>query len=302
MEFSFLNGILRKEENNMSIIRYNSFTSSNLPNISLSEMSYIINSYIEESVSNLQVKCLLADNRSIQEYGVRYFTEENEAGQKKLGEKIKGIFEAVWKGIVGIFTKIKTFFSDLITNFRVKAADPKNKDAVKNATDDDINKIVKDKVSVYYDLYKYEIGRNKLSERPSNDGYDYYSFDTDFAKLEGDNIHITKDDLLNSAFGGFRTQYKSIQNKFKDVEKKFKDIKDKTESATLNVVSKDGSVTALEFKNVKEALNAITAYSAGFSKIIIHNAKMLVKVIDELIKKSKKTHATNESVSWDFVF
>ena len=286
----------------MSIIRYNSFTSSNLPNISLSEVSYMLESYIEESFSDLQIKCLMVDRRSIQESGVRYFTEENEAGNKKLSEKIKGIFKAVWDGIVGIFNKIKKFFSDLITNFKVKAADPKNKEIVKNATDDDINKIVKDKVSVYYDLYKYEIGRNKLSERPSNDGYDYYSFDTDFAKLEGDNIHITKDDLLNSAFGGFRTQYKSIQNKFKDVEKKFKDIKDKTESATLNVVSKDGSVTALEFKTVKEALNAITAYSAGFSKIIIHNAKMLVKVVDELIKKSKKTHAANESVSWDSVF
>ena len=280
---------------------------------SITEASYIVNSYIEESFHDLYVKCLMVDNRSLQESGVRYFTEENEAGQKKLSEKIKGIFEAVWNGIVGIFTKIKTFFSDLITNFRVKAADPKNKDAVKNATDDDINKIVKDKVSIYYDIYKYGIGSNKLDERPANDsvhdGYDYYSSDTDFAKLEGDDIHITKDDLLNSAFGGFRTQYKSIQNKFKDVEKKFKDIKDKTESATLNVVSKDGSVTALEFKTVKEALNALTAYSAGYSKMIIHNAKMLVKVVNALVANAKKkendnkTKATGESaLSWDFVF
>ena len=92
-------------------------------------------------------------NRSLQESGVRYFTEENEAGNKKLSEKIKGIFKAVWDGIVGIFNKIKEFFSDLIVNFRVKAADPKNKEIVKNATDDDINKIVKDKVSIYYDIY-----------------------------------------------------------------------------------------------------------------------------------------------------
>jgi hypothetical protein len=254
----------------------------------------------------------MVDNRSLQESGVRYFTEENEAGKQKLSEKIKGIFEAVWNGIVGIFTKIKTFFSDLITNFRVKAADPKNKDAVKNATDDDINKIVKDKVSIYYDIYKYGIGSNKLDEPandPVHDGYDCYSSDTDFAKLEGDDIHITKDDLLNSAFGGFRTQYKNIQNEFKDVEKKFKAIKDKTESATLNVKSKDGSATTYEFKTVKEALNALTAYSAGYSKIIIHNAKMLVKVVDALVANAKKkendnkTKATGESaLSWDFVF
>ena len=280
---------------------------------SITEASYIVNSYIEESFNDLQIKCLMVDNRSLQESGVRYFTEENEAGQKKLSEKIKGIFQAVWNGIVGIFTKIKTFFSDLITNFRVKAADPKNKDAVKNATDDDINKIVKDKVSIYYDIYKYGIGSNKLDERPANDpvhdGYDCYSSDTDFAKLEGDDIHITKDDLLNSAFGGFREQYKHIQNKFKDVEKKFKAIKDKTESATLNVKSKDGSTTTYEFKTVKEALNALTAYSAGYSKMIIHNAKMLVKVVNALVANAKKkendnkTKATRESaLSWDFVF
>ena len=291
----------------------NNTNNASFSQYSITEASYIVNSYIEESFHDLYVKCLMVDNRSLQESGVRYFTEENEAGQKKLGEKIKGIFQAVWDGIVGIFTKIKTFFSDLITNFRVKAADPKNKDAVKNATDDDINNIVKDKVSIYYDIYKYGIGSNKLDERPANDpvhdGYDCYSSDTDFAKLEGDDIHITKDDLLNSAFGGFREQYKHIQNKFKDVEKKFKAIKDKTESATLNVKSKDGSATTYEFKTVKEALNALTAYSAGYSKIIIHNSKMLVKVVNALVANAKKkendnkTKATGESaLSWDFVF
>ena len=239
----------------MGVVRYNKPIS--LSAYSITEASYMINSYIEESVSDLQIKCLMVDSKLLQESGVRYFTEENEAGNKKLSEKIKGIFKAVWDGIVGIFNKIKEFFSDLITNFKVKAADPKNKEIVKNATDDDINKIVKDKVSIYYDIYKYGIGSNKLDERPANDpvhdGYDCYSSDTDFAKLEGDDIHITKDDLLNSAFGGFREQYKHIQNKFKDVEKKFKAIKDKTESATLNVKSKDGSATTYEFKTVKES-------------------------------------------------
>ena len=94
--------------------------------------------------------------------------------------------------------------------------------------------------------------------------------------------------MLNSAFGGFREQYKHIHNKFKDVEKKFKAIKDKTESATLNVKSKDGSATTYEFKTVKEALKALTAYSAGYPKMIIHNAKMLVKVVNAIVKDSNK--------------
>ena len=94
----------------MSIIKYNDFTSSNLPDISLSEMSYIVNSYIEESFNDLQIKCLMVDRRSIQESGVRYFTEENDTGKQKLGEKIKQLIKTVWDAIVGIFKKLRDFF------------------------------------------------------------------------------------------------------------------------------------------------------------------------------------------------
>jgi hypothetical protein len=287
----------------MAIVKHNNGT--NFSGVSVVEASYIVNAYIEESFNDLQIKCLMVDNRSLQESGIRYFTEENEVGKKKLGAKVKEIFENVWNGIVGIFNKIKEFFSNLITNIKVKSANPKNKDIVKNAADNDIYEIVKDKVSVYYDLNKYGKALDKLVSRTSGDKFDgeYDLFHTYMgdAKLEGDNINITKDDLLNSAFGGFRNQYKDVQNKFKSVEKAFKTIKDKTDSATKGVGFEDGE-EAVAFKTVKDALKMVNAYSAGYSKMIIHNAKMLVKVVDELVKKSKKTQATGESVSWDFVF
>lgn len=287
----------------MAIIKHNIGT--DFSGVSVVEASYIVNAYIEESFNDLQIKCLMVDNRSLQESGVRYFTEENEVGKQKLGARVKEIFEKVWNGIVGIFNKIKEFFSNLITNIKVKSANPKNKDIVKNAADNDIYDIVKDKVSVYYDLNKYGKALDKLVSRTSGDKFDgeYDLFHTymDDAKLEGDNINITKDDLLNSAFGGFRNQYKDVQNKFKSVEKAFKTIKDKTDSATKGVGFEDGE-EAVAFKTVKDALKMVNAYSAGYSKMIIHNAKMLVKVVDELVKKSKKTQATGESVSWDFVF
>ena len=287
----------------MAIVKHNIGT--DFSGVSVVEASYIVNSYIEESFNDLQIKCLMVDNRSLQESGVRYFTEENEVGKQKLGAKVKEIFEKVWNGIVGIFNKIKEFFSNLITNIKVKSANPKNKDIVKNAADNDIYDIVKDKVSAYYDLNKYGKALDKLVSRTSGDKFDgeYDLFHTymDDAKLEGDNINITKDDLLNSAFGGFRNQYKDVQNKFKSVEKAFKTIKDKTDSATKGVGFEDGE-EAVAFKTVKDALKMVNAYSAGYSKMIIHNAKMLVKVVDELVKKSKKTQATGESVSLDFVF
>lgn len=81
---------------------------------SITEASYIVNSYIEESFHDLYVKCLLADKRSLNEYGVRYFTEENDTGKQKLGDKIKSIIKTVWDVIVGIFKKIRDFFKDMI--------------------------------------------------------------------------------------------------------------------------------------------------------------------------------------------
>lgn len=284
----------------MAIVKHNIGT--DFSGVSVVEASYIVNAYIEESFNDLQIKCLMVDNRSLQESGIRYFTEENEVGKKKLGAKVKEIFENVWNGIVGIFNKIKEFFSNLIANIKVKSANPKNKDIVKNAADNDIYEIVKDKVSVYYDLNKYGSALNQLVSRTSGSSFDgKYSFssDMDDAKLEGDNIKITKDDLLASAFGEFRNQYKDVQNKFKSVEKAFKTIKDKTDTATSSVSFEAGDV---DFKTVKDTLKMINKYSAGYSKMIIHNSKMLVKVVDALVKKSKKTQATGESVSWDSVF
>ena len=75
----------------MSVIKYTNVSGYDLSHISLSETYYILNSYIEESINDLQIKCLLADKRSLNESGVRYFTEENDAGKQKLGDKIKQI-------------------------------------------------------------------------------------------------------------------------------------------------------------------------------------------------------------------
>ena len=96
----------------MGVVRYNKPIS--LSAYSITESAYILNSYIEESFSDLQVRCLRVDRHSLQESGMRYFTEDNETGKKKLSARVKEIFENVWKGIVSIFTKIRDFFKDMI--------------------------------------------------------------------------------------------------------------------------------------------------------------------------------------------
>ena len=268
----------------MGVVRYNKPIS--LSAYSITEASYMINSYIEESVSDLQIKCLMVDSKLLQESGVRYFTEDNEVGKKKLGEKIKDIFEKVWDGILGIFNKIKTFFRNFISTIKIKSANPKNKDIVKNASDQEIDRIVRDNISVYYDLEKYGKALTTLVSETSSDDfrgmYTRFSSDIDSAKLEGDDIKIRKTDLLNSAFGDFKDQHRDVQNKFKSVEKAFNNLKSKTLTMEID---DDGNAT--DFKNVKEVLKMVNDYSAKYSTVIIHNSKMLVKVVNELVKNDK---------------
>ena len=261
-------------------------TNSNTINIStfsITEMSYIMKSYIEESFSDLQIKYFLTDKRSLQESGVRYFTEDNEVGKKKLGEKIKDIFEKVWDGILGIFNKIKTFFRNLIASFKMKSANPKNKDIIKNTSEIEIREIVKDTISVYYDLEKYGKALATLVSETSSDNfggmYNTFSTNIDSAKLEGDDIKITRNDILNSAFGEFKDQHRDVQNKFKGVEKAFNNLKSK--SLTMEI---DDDGMAVDFKSVKEVLKMVNDYSTEYSKAIIHNSKMLVKIVDILVK------------------
>ena len=89
-------------------------TGVDLSTISITEATYILNSFIEESINDIHTRCLLIDKRSLQESGVLYFTEDNETGKQKLGDKIKQIVKTVLDVIVGIFKKIRDFFKDMI--------------------------------------------------------------------------------------------------------------------------------------------------------------------------------------------
>lgn len=93
-------------------------TGIDLSSVSISEATYMLNSFIEESINDIHTRCLLTDKRSIQESGVLYFTEENETGKQKLGEKIKQIIKTVWDAIVGIFKKLRDFFKDMIEKMK----------------------------------------------------------------------------------------------------------------------------------------------------------------------------------------
>ena len=103
----------------MSIKKISNYnTGIDLCNISVTEATYILNSFIEESINDIHTRCLLTDKRSLNESGVIYFTEENDTGKQKLGDKIKQIIKTVWDLIIGIFKKIRDFFKDMIQKIK----------------------------------------------------------------------------------------------------------------------------------------------------------------------------------------
>lgn len=269
----FSKRIIRKRKH-MSIVKYNSFTSSNLPDISLSEMSYIVNSYIEESVSDLQVKCLLVDKRSLQESGIQYFTEENDDGKKKLGEKLKEIASSVWDAIIGIFNKVKRFISSLITGVKIKKLGKDYKEMINLIPTDSVAKTVEDTVDKLYDVDRFISIIDSDSGKYINMGDDVIK--NSFEYKEPKKI-VTKQYVLDYAFGGFRNVNKDVQKAFSKVQSKFNE-----ENKKYGSVSFDNNTTLQSFKN---ALKHITTLSTIFSQMIIHNSKMTEKVAKALEKK-----------------
>ena len=254
----------------MGVVRYNKPIS--LSACSITEASYIIDSYIEESMSDLQVKCLLVDNKYIQESGIQYFTEENDDGKKKLGEKIKEIASSVWDAIVGIFNKIKRFISGIITGVKIKKLGKDYKEMINLIPTDSVAKTVDTTVEMMYNIDSF------ISIIDSDSGK--------YIKMENDDIKksfehkdpkklVTKQYVLDYAFGGFR-------NVNKDVQKAFSKVKFNEENKKYGSVSFDNSTTLQSFK---ESLKYLTKLSTIFSQMIIHNSKMTEKVAKALEKK-----------------
>ena len=243
----------------------------NFSNVSLTESSYILNSYIEESFSDLQVRCLRVDRHSLQESGMRYFTEDNSTGKEKLLDKIKKLFSTIWEGILSIFRKIKTFFSDLVTDMKIKKLDDGYKQYVEKISDDDIKEIVKDSVKKYYNTEE-----EVTMENPKD--------------IDEISKYIDRHHILDSAFGGFKEQYKKVNDAYKEIEKAFNEFaKGITDEVTEHSLDSDGSVT-LNYKPVKDALKELSAYTAAYCRMVIHNSKQLVSVVLKISTKYRKDY------------
>ena len=111
----------------MAVVRYTKPV--DFSKYSIKEASYMINSYIEESFGDLQVECLLVENRSLRESGVGYFTEDGNIVSNVI-EKLKTILTNVMNSISAMFDKVVSFIRSLLDKLnksRIKQLDDKFK-------------------------------------------------------------------------------------------------------------------------------------------------------------------------------
>lgn len=266
----------------MSIITYNNDPGIDFSSVSLSEASYMINSYIEESLTDIQIKYLLTDKRSLQEYGTLYFTEDNSVANGQLKDKIKQIAKNVWNAILGLFHKIKQFFSGVVTGFKISKAKNEYKKMVEEISNDSFDYIVEDKVTAIYDLDKFksiiDSGNSKT--------------DTSYAKKSVSDIKqeclavpvskiFTKKYVLDYGFGGFKDLNKEVQASFSKIQSAFRKTTDNFDN---NV------------QDFKAALKFLTNLSSAFSEMIIHNAKMTMMVAKSINDDYAKNPANGKEI------
>lgn len=262
--------------------------------------------------------------RSLQESGVLYFTEDNETGKQKLGDKIKQIVKTVLDVIVGIFKKIRDFFKDMIEKMKEFFEKIKNKIFGKkkeelNATQDKYglhqidqkelvqymkdldDKVFRDSidknVTKYYDIVKITDILDWLVHISScipND-IDIASKTIDrVQKLLSDPLpelnksSIYKEEVLDCAFGNFSHQYESIDSCVENLKK------------AMDPFSKhDDELDPQVLSLVKDNLKLITTFSQKYSSAMIHNTKELMKVVHYIYNNYDRDGVSvKESVDW----
>lgn len=270
-----LEKFIYKENNIMAINSYN--TRLDISNFSIAEVSYMLESYIEESFSDLQIKFLMVDRRSIQESGVRYFTEDNEVGKQKLGEKIKQIAANIWNTIVGIFDKIGEFFSRIGTNIMIKKASVFLKKEIENAANNDFANVVRYQVKKMYNLTELEklVDKNTskidstFAKKDIGDIKDYCAI-TDSDDIEN---MITKQYVLDNGFGGFKKMNSEASKMFSKVRSAFRKS---TNNFDVNI------------PDLKTALKYLSTISSAYSQMIIYNSKEVTSLVKYYYKKYVK--------------
>lgn len=123
---------------------------------SVGEFSYILNSYIEESFTDVKIQYMMMERNNIVDGPFSLFNEaDNNATRNVILEKIKTIVRNVLNAISSIFEKIGDAVNnilDRINSLRVRQLNDRYKKFINEIDDKTFSKIVEDNVTEWRDL------------------------------------------------------------------------------------------------------------------------------------------------------
>lgn len=118
---------------------------------SVGEFSYILNSYIEESFTDVKIQYMMMERNNIVDGPFSLFNEaDNNAAKNGILEKIKTIVRNVLNAISSIFEKIGDAIRNIISkisSLRVRRLNDRYKKFINEVDDKTFSKIVEDNVT-----------------------------------------------------------------------------------------------------------------------------------------------------------
>lgn len=267
---------------------------------SVGEFSYILNSYIEESFTDVKIQYIMMERNNIVDGPFSLFNEaDNNAAKNGILEKIKTIVRNVLNAIASIFEKIGDAIRNIISkisSLRVRRLNDRYKKFINDADDKTFSKIVEDNVTEWGDarlLFKYI--KSVIDDMPKDfpgikayigtirktvENYDgiakrYYS--TDKSKISS---MVKKEDMLDIMFADGRKAFIELENTKKELDQ---ELKEEEESIMASI---DDKFTQEDANVSIECLKLTVKLSVSVSKTVqsfmISNSKQLVKVAHAL--------------------
>ena len=267
---------------------------------SVGEFSYILNSYIEESFTDVKIQYMMMERNNIVDGPFGLFNEaDNNAAKNGILEKIKTIVRNVLNAIASIFEKIGDAIRNIISNIsslRVRRLNDRYKKFINEVDDKTFSKIVEDNVTEWGDARLLQAYIKSVIDDMPNDlpgikayignirktveNYDdivkrYYI--TDKSKISS---IVKKEDMLDIMFSEGRKAFIELGNIKKELDKEMKKEEDSIAASIEDDFTQEDANISIE------CLKLIAKLSVSVSKTVqsfmISNSKQLVKVAHAL--------------------
>lgn len=267
---------------------------------SVGEFSYILNSYIEESFTDVKIQYIMMERNNIVDGPFSLFNEaDNNAAKNGILEKIKTIVRNVLNAIASIFEKIGDAIRNIISkisSLRVRRLNDRYKKFINDADDKTFSKIVEDNVTEWGDarlLFAYI--NSVIDDMPKDfqgikayignirktvENYDsiakrYYS--TDKGKISS---MVKKEDMLDIMFADGRKAFIELASIKKELDQEMKEQEDSIMASIDDKFTQEDANISIECLKLTAKLSV--SVSKTVQSFMISNSKQLVKVAHAL--------------------